>query len=228
MNYKAIIVEDEFLLANVIENYLEQFEQIELVGKFTSALEGLRFLESNTIDLIFLDIEMPLINGIEFAKKVDKSIDIIFTTAYSEYAVDGFDLSALDYLLKPIKFDRFMDAIQKFTVKQQNNSPQIKQEHLIIKSDGEFHKIELKNLIYIESLKEYLRYHTCKTKFIVYGSLSKVSDDLQQHNFIRIHKSYLCNLDHIKSIKGNEVVLSNGVTLSIGRTYKSDVLKYFK
>jgi DNA-binding LytR/AlgR family response regulator len=232
MAYTCIIVEDESILASIIENYLENFNEIELLGKFEDPISAMRFLNTNTVDLIFLDIQMPMLNGIDFAKTVSSNTSIIFTTAYSEYAIQGFELNALDYLLKPVKFERFVKAINRFfeaKLKSNTDNKTTKtRPHIIIKSEGAFHKITTSDLIYVESLSEYLRYHTLSDKLMVYGTLANVAKDLKPDGFIRIHKSFVVSKQHILSISGNQVFLTKDIRLPIGRTFKTEVLDIFK
>lgn len=229
MTYSCIIIEDEGILANIIESYLERFNEIELVGKFEGPIPAMQFLNQNQVDLIVLDIQMPLLNGIDFAKTISTQTAIIFTTAYSEYAIQGFEINALDYLLKPISFERFVKSLHRFF-----ESKKIKQlkdtktrSHVIIKSEGAHHKIRVGSLIYIESLSEYLRYHTIDKKLIVYGTLALQAEDLKSEGFIRIHKSYLISKSHIMSIIGNQVCLTGNIKLPIGRTFKKIVIHAF-
>jgi DNA-binding LytR/AlgR family response regulator len=183
--FKCIIVEDEELLAGVLKSYLEHFEQLELVAICKHPLEAHEVLKKMSIDLMFLDIEMPHISGIDFLKTLPHPPSVIFTTAYSEYAVKGFDHNAVDYLLKPIKLSRFLTAVNKFLDRQQLHEPEmnssIKEDTnniLNIKSDGRFIRLKQEEITYIEGLREYVRYHLKNgEKYIVLQSLVKIEED---------------------------------------------------
>jgi DNA-binding LytR/AlgR family response regulator len=229
--YKAIIIEDEYLLANVIENYLSEEATIELVDKFENPLDGLKFLHSNAVDLVFLDIQMPMLSGVDLAKMIPKDVAVIFTTAYSEYAIEGFELNALDYLLKPVTLSRFKVSISRFLEsKQLPNAPvsitnNKSSKFITVKADGGLHKIDLSNLLYIESLREYLRYCTSQDRYVVYGSLAKAAQELLEHGFIRIHKSVIVNKKFITTISGNQIFLGKDISFNIGRSYKPTLMK---
>ncbi|MCB9194788.1 MAG: response regulator transcription factor [Flavobacteriales bacterium] len=227
--FRVVIVDDEYLLADLIENYLSKFDDFEVVGKFNDSLVALAYLNSHDVDLAFLDIEMPTMNGIDLGKLIVKNTRIVFTTAYSEYAVNGFDLNALDYLMKPISFVRFSEAIARFVSQQKSSSSTSdRMKSMIVKSNGDLHQIELSELFYIQSLREYLRFFLKDNKLIVYGSLSKLEEEISSHGFLRVHKSYIISKEHISKISGNQVYMSNGDIIPIGRTYKDLLLAQVK
>lgn len=222
--FKVIIVDDEYLLADLIENYLGKFDQFELLGKFNDPTDALSLFKSDEVDLVFLDIEMPTMNGVDLAKFVPSRAKIVFTTAYSEYAVKGFEINALDYLLKPISFARFTESIHRFLDTQKDTQTAIKDDHyLVLKSDGDLHRVPVQKIVYIQSLREYLRYQMMDKKLIVYGSLFKEEENLSSNGFIRVHKSYLVNKNHIARISGNQIYLSNEEPIPIGRAYKHNL-----
>ncbi|MCB9188493.1 MAG: response regulator transcription factor [Flavobacteriales bacterium] len=222
--FDVVIVDDEYLLADLIENYLQKFEQFNLIAKFNDAMEALSFFKNNDVDLVFLDIEMPTMNGVDLAKFVPKKAKIVFTTAYSEYAIQGFDLNALDYLLKPISFVRFTESIHRFfNASAKRIDISSKNHNLMIKADGDLHQVLAEKVIYLQSLREYLKYQLSDNRLIVYGSLSKEEERLSVLGFIRTHKSYLINKTHIYKISGNQIHMSNGDIIPIGRTYKSNL-----
>lgn len=229
MTYTCIIIEDENILADIIERYLSSFDEINLIGKFEGPIQAIKCLETKKVDLIVLDIEMPLLNGIDFAKTISEKTSIIFTTAYSEYALQGFELNALDYLLKPITFERFVKSINRFIThkKKHEQVNEAEQNQFIVKSEGAYHKIEIESLIYIESLSEYLKYHLATKSHIVYGSLAKAEENLKKFGFIRVHKSFVVSKSHILSISSNQICLSNNTKIPIGRKYKKELQQDF-
>jgi DNA-binding LytR/AlgR family response regulator len=226
MKTKCIIIDDEPLAINVIKNHLQEFNDIELVNTFNNAIEALSFLKNNTIDLIFLDINMPLLDGLNFIKSLEKKPLIIITTAHTEFAVDSYELDVLDYLVKPIPFPRFVKAINKVfrnTNFQKTPIQPIEKPYLFVKIDKKkMKKIYLDEILVIESLKDYLKITTLNNKFIIHQTLCSFTDQLPETNFIRIHRSYTIAIDKIEVIEGNSVEIG-GIRYPFGRTYSEEV-----
>lgn len=227
MKTTCIIIDDEPLAIEVIKNHLQQIKDIELLDTFSNAIEGLAYLKDNNVDLIFLDINMPLLDGFNFIKSLEKRPLIIITTAHSEFAVESYELDLLDYLVKPISFPRFIKAINKvFKVRNIQNLPKqqiIERPHIFIKIDKKkMKKIYLDEILVIESLKDYLKISTLTNRYIIHQTLSSFTDQLPPENFIRIHRSYTISLDKIDTIEGNSVEI-NGLRYVMGRTYIDDV-----
>ncbi|GGK47440.1 MULTISPECIES: LytR/AlgR family response regulator transcription factor [Flavobacteriaceae] len=226
MKTKCLIIDDEPLAINVIKNHLKEFNDIELVSTFTNAIDALTFLKDNTVDLIFLDINMPLLDGLNFIKSLEKKPLIIITTAHIEYAVESFELDVLDYLVKPIPFPRFVKAVNKFFKNlntQQVNKSQTEKPYFFIKIDKKkMKKIYLDEILVIESLKDYLKITTESNRFIIHQTLSSFTEQLPEDNFIRIHRSYTIAIDKIDTIEGNSVEIA-GVRYPFGRTYIEEV-----
>lgn len=227
MKTTCVIIDDEPLAINVIKNHLKEFNDIELVKTFTNAVEALSFFKNNAVDLIFLDINMPLLDGLNFIKSLEKKPLIIITTAHIEYAVESYELDVLDYLVKPIPFPRFVKAINKVfkNLNTQKVNKQLLPEkpYFFIKIDKKkMKKIYLDEILVIESLKDYLKITTVDNRFIIHQTLSSFTEQLPQDSFIRIHRSYTIAIDKIDTIEGNSVEIA-GVRYPFGRTYTEEV-----
>ena len=238
---RILIVDDEPLAQEILESYISKLSGFEIVGKCKNALEAFGILSKNEVDIILLDINMPEINGIDFLKTIKDPPYIIFTTAYSEYAVESYEYNAVDYILKPISFERFLKAINKsLDIIQASkkgiavSSPATANENTVmggnimfVKSDGKLIKIDLNNLWFIEGLKDYIRLWTDNGKIIVHSTMKHIEDQLLAVTyFIRIHKSYIINLKHVAEVEGN-VIRIKGQLVTIGNTYRDDVYKVF-
>ncbi|WP_026449618.1 LytR/AlgR family response regulator transcription factor [Aequorivita capsosiphonis] len=231
MSYKikCIIVDDEPVALDILENHLRKIDTMELVGRCNNATEAFNLINSQKTDLIFLDINMPGVSGISFAKSISKDIKIIFTTAYREYAIDGFDLHAVDYLLKPISFNRFLDAIGNFqrTYINPDSSIIIEQEtadFIFVKIDRKMHKINFSSMLWIESLSDYLKIETSEGTKVIRENISAIEKKLPDSKFLRIHRSYIVSLDKIDSYSNEEVIIGNK-SLPISRSYREQVIK---
>ena len=230
MAINCIIIDDEPLAVNVIKNHLQEIGSVNIVETFNSAIEALSFLKENTIDLIFLDINMPLLDGLNFIKSLEKKPLIIITTAYDEYAIKTYELDVLDYLVKPISFPRFLKAVnralRKVNSKSSTSNLKIaKREHLFIKVDKKkMQKIYLDEILVIESLRDYLKITTITDRYIIHSTLSNFTDKLPSSNFIRIHRSFTIAIDKIDVVQGNSVEI-DGIRYVIGRSYIEDVKK---
>jgi len=230
MAINCIIIDDEPLAVNVIKNHLQEIGSVNIVETFNSAIEALSFLKENTIDLIFLDINMPLLDGLNFIKSLEKKPLIIITTAYDEYAIKTYELDVLDYLVKPISFPRFLKAVnralRKVNSKSSTSNLKIaKREHIFIKVDKKkMQKIYLDEILVIESLRDYLKITTITDRYIIHSTLSNFTDKLPSSNFIRIHRSFTIAIDKIDVVQGNSVEI-DGIRYVIGRSYVEDVKK---
>ncbi|PWE00951.1 LytR/AlgR family response regulator transcription factor [Marinilabilia rubra] len=227
--HKCIIIDDEPIAIRIIREHLEPFESLECLGGFTNPLKAMEFLSSEKVDLIFLDINMPGLSGIDLFKSLAHKPQIIFTTAYREYAVDAFDLDAVDYLVKPVPFERFVKAINKFLeiANEQGFSYDKTQEkaYIILKSDKKHHKVAFSDITIIESLDNYIKIHNQNTGSLVcYESLSAIEQKLPKNDFLRIHRSFIVNIHHIKAFTASYVEIGDR-KLTIGRNYKEEVAK---
>jgi len=222
MKYKCIIVDDEPPATRILKNYVEKVSFLEETGIFNDSLKALEFLNSNKVDVIFLDIQMPQLTGLQLSKIISRDVKVIFTTAYPDFALEGFELNAVDYLLKPIAFERFYQAVSKLNseVKTEvvTTNPT---EFIFVKTDGKnkFQKVILNDILHVESLQNYVCVHTSKQQIITHSSLKNVVESLPEKDFIQIHKSYVIALKHIESTD-NFSVFINDKELPIGATFK--------
>ena len=231
----CIVVDDEHLALKIIEDWVSNIPFLKLVGSFRSTLKALEFLQQNTVDLLFLDINVPALSGTQLARLLTDDQMVIFTTAYPQFAVESYEINAVDYLMKPIEFDRFLKAANRAYEKYQlisrkqdisiNNSAKIqnsKDEFVFIKSGTEIHQIKTNDILYIESAGNYVFFHneSLKDKKIMsLLSMNKVLEMLPQKQFYRIHKSYIINIQHIKLIERHQVQIKD-IYLPIGKVYR--------
>lgn len=227
----CIIIEDEIPAQKIIKNYLSKLPNVELQGVFNAAIQANTFLRSNTVDLVFLDINLPDISGIDFIKTIKNPPAIIMTTAYPDYAVSSFELETIvDYLVKPFSFDRFLKAINKAKERVDkfiNPSEENNQETLFLNVDKTLHKIVLANILYIESDRNYVTIITKDKKLSYIDSLKNWNVKLSEENFIQVHKSFIINRNYVDKIAGNEIYVQ-GNRIPIGRTYKQELMKRLK
>ncbi len=219
----CIIVEDEPVARNILKKYIGDVPSLNLVGECKDAISALDILNKNKVDLIFLDINMPKLTGISFLKSLRDPPGVILTTAYSEFALESYELNVLDYLLKPFSFERFLKAINKA---ESSNKSEHLEKYLFIKADGKSYKIELDDILLIESKGDYVTLHTHKDKFTYYETLKSLSEKLPQHNFIRIHRSYIISFSKIEYIEGN-VAYINKKGIPIGNAFKETLIQRF-
>lgn len=224
-NITCLIVEDEPNAMKLLEDYASKVPFLQLSGKCYDAMSAVSFLRNHKVDVIMLDINMPVLTGIEMASMISRDQKIIFTTAYSEYALDSFEYHVVDYMLKPITFKRFMQAINKLQsfMQQENHQKEITQNNespdfLFVKSGKQLHKIEYASVYYLEALKEYIAIHTPKEKILVYKRMKELAETLPQQ-FVRIHNSYIVNIEHIQNIVSN-MVLVKDQRLPISNSYR--------
>jgi len=238
LKYSCLIVDDEALALRLMEDYVLKIPQLEIVGKCSNALSALQILNARQIDILFLDIQMPDLTGIELIKIVKNKPAIILTTAYSEHALEGYRLDITDYLLKPIPFERFVQAANKAiewcnfknfnpALPAQNNTTQNLPDHFFVKSDYKQVKIFFSDILYIEGLREYVSIFTSEKRIITLETLKNMELLLAEQNFIRIHKSYIINKGKVNAINGNMVELGKQ-KIPIGKSYKAEVLQLLK
>lgn len=225
---QCITVDDEPLALEILRKYIKTLKNFELVKEFTKSAEAFTFLNEYKVDLLFIDIKMPVLTGLTLAKTLNNPPKIIFTTAFREYALEGFDVQALDYLLKPISYDRFLKAFEKYYSITKPNA-EIKGHYVadksfvFVKVDREMIKLNLNEICYVEALKNYVRIKTVNKDIITYHTLSYMEDKLPINMFQRIHKSYLINLQKIEKYTAEFVVIY-GKELPLGKTYFSSFI----
>ncbi|WP_343618680.1 LytTR family DNA-binding domain-containing protein [Flavobacterium sp.] len=229
---KCVIIDDEPLAVELLEDFVKKVDSLELVNTFNNAIDAVSFINQNNIDLIFLDIQMPHFSGIDFLNTIEKKPLVIFTTAYSDYAVEGFNLGAVDYLVKPIPFHRFLKSVVRA---QQINAPaaavqavsetssvtEVEQDFMFVRAEYENVKLNFSDILFIEGLKDYVKIYTTDNKFtLTLISLIKLENLLSNKGFSRIHRSYIINIKHVKSIQKNKVLISDK-RIPISESYKN-------
>jgi DNA-binding LytR/AlgR family response regulator len=227
--YKCIIIEDEPLAQNVLKKYIADHPSLDLVAVCFDGLEAQPILSQQEIPLIFLDINLPKLSGINFIKTLLHPPLVIFTTAYPEYAVEGFELNAIDYLVKPFSFERFLKAVNRAIEKLNSGPNQTTEEkrlHIFLKSDKKIHKVDLESIQYIEAIGDYMKVVTDAGQLVVNETMKKLQETLPAKHFIRVHKSFIISRNRIQFIEGNYVQIE-GKSVPIGATYRSDVLSGF-
>ena len=224
MKIKCVIIDDEPLAIKVVENHLKEFQNFEVLSTFNNPIEALPLIEKGELDVLFLDINMPKMNGLDFAKTLNSKTSVVITTAYREYAVESYDLNVLDYLVKPIPFNRFLKTINKITQQVYQQKGILKEEDsnsdsfIFLKVDKKLVKIKFEDILYIESLKDYIKVFTTTDNYLVHKSLTSITEELPENNFIRIHRSFTIAIDKVKSVEGNLVEIAT-TKIPIGRKY---------
>lgn len=224
---KVIIVDDEPKAIKLVTSYLKHFSSFELVGTFRNGLKALEFLNSNLVDVIFLDINMPHLSGLSLSKMLPKETAIVFTTAYSEHAVDSYNVNTIDYLLKPISLERFTKAIHKLIIKKEvTHQIQTNNDILFVKSGLETHQIQIHNILYLQKDGNYMNYHFPNKKIMARENITHALDKLPD-NFIQIHKSYIVNTRAIESFSSDTIII-NQIKIPIGNQYKDQLTNFLK
>lgn len=228
---KCLVVDDERLAIELLENYIQKIPFLALVASCTSALEAMPILHTEAIDIMFLDIEMPNLTGIDFLRSLPSPPNTILTTAYSEYALESYELGVVDYLVKPIEFNRFFKAVNKAATKLNNIFPALNFSNteqstatnaFFVKSDSKIVKIELDEILFIEALQKYIRIHTTTSRIVTLLSLSRIQEQLESPPFIRVHRSYIVNVNKIERIEGNHLTIE-GQQLPISKGQREEL-----
>lgn len=223
----CIIVDDEPVARKILHEFVEQVPFIDLLGKFENAIKAEAFLKGNTVDLIFLDIEMPKVSGLQLLQKMHIESMVILTTAFPQYALEGYELDIIDYLLKPFAFSRFLKAVQKakdFYQMKNATASSLVAPYIYVRSDKRIEKVELAAILYAESLGNYVTIVTDDKKIIAYLTLKSLESQLPNYEFIKIHQSFLINCTKITAIEGNEIKLNNK-SFPISRAHKDAVMQ---
>ena len=225
----CIIIDDEPLGRDLVESFAKEISYLNILGIFENPLTALSFLEENPVDLVFSDIEMPKKKDINFLRNLENPPVFIFITAYREFALDGFDTGATDYLVKPVRFDRFLKAVQKakkhIDLKKNSSNLQNENDKIFIKSEGKIIKILLSEILYIEAQGDYLNVMTTSEIYSTQMTLTSMEDSLQNKKFFRVQRSFILNLDFVRSIHGNMVELLNGKSISVSVNKKEELCK---
>lgn len=202
---KCLVIDDEELARTLLKTYIAEVDYLALVGEFENPINALQKIKETPIDLIFLDIQMPELKGTDLAKIIGNETKIIFTTAYTEYAIEGFNLNALDYLLKPITFSRFLEAVSKF--KKQNTIPYAASDSITIKSGYDLYKVKYADINFIKSESEYVTFYTTEKKILSLMSLKSLENEIPSALFLRVHRSYIVNKSKVTALKGRELLI---------------------
>lgn len=221
MKISCIIIDDEPSSQNVLKSFINKIDYLDLKHVCSDALEAFDYLKTNNVDLLFLDINMPQLSGISFYKSLQNPPKVIFTTAYSEYAIEGFDLNATDYLLKPFSFERFVKAVSK--IKDLKNK---KNDSIVIKSDKKLHQIKIDDILYIESLGDYIKVHLESNFLVVYKTLKRMYNELPKSIFKQVHKSFIINKNKLDYIEGNMIII-HSKKIPLGQKFKKEFLDSF-
>ena len=228
---KCILVDDEPVAREILENHLAKIQAVQVVGSCKSAIEAFQVINTEKVDLVFLDINMPEISGLSFARSINKNIKVIFTTAYREYAVDGFDLQAVDYLLKPISFERLLQAISKYRNENEptpNYEPveiiPERSDYFFVRADRKMVKIDFSAIRFVESLSDYVKIHLNDKTVVTRETISNIESKLPQNDFIRTHRSFIVSIRNIESFTGEYVEMGKN-QIPISRSYKKEVLQ---
>ena len=226
MSMNCLIIDDEPLSRDVIRNYVQDHPDLHLQGECKDAFEAMATLEKSKIDLIFLDINMPKLSGINFYKSLNQKPLVIFTTAYPEFAVEGFELDAVDYLLKPFSFERFIKGVNKakgkVTVPEKETS-----DFMMLKADKKMYRTAYDDILFFESLGDYVKVHTKERVLIIASTLKKLLTELPESRFLRTHKSYIISMTRVEYIEGNQIKIGEQM-VSIGQAYREEVLARLK
>jgi DNA-binding LytR/AlgR family response regulator len=227
MQLNCLIVDDEPVARKGLEEYVREVEFLNLIGQCENALKASALMSQHPVDLLFLDIQMPKLTGIDFLKTLKTPPLVIFTTAYSEYAVEGYALDVVDYLMKPITFERFLKAAQKafdlHSLKKSPTSDKVAEDHFFVKCDSKFEKIYFNEVTYIEGLQNYAVIHTLTRKFITYITMTSLEHQLPRDHFMKVHKSYIVSIPQVKAIEGNEILMGQA-RIPISRNLKDEVV----
>ena len=227
----CIVVDDEQHAIDILVHYIGQTPMLNLVTATTNPIEAMQTVATQKVDIVFLDVHMPEISGIDFIKAINGKARVILTTAYSEFALEGYELDVVDYLLKPIRLPRFLAAVQKAAKLVKDESAEtidVDDDYVFVKTEskGKLLKINLSDIDYIEGMKNYVAFHCGGTKTLVYASMKEIEDRLPSRHFIRVHKSFIIRIDRITGIEGNRVLLKSvKADIMIGDNYKNDLME---
>ena len=224
---KCVILDDEPLAVELLTKYIADTETLSLAFATTNAYEAIQFIQKNEVDVVFLDMQMPELTGLQVLKIIGPAYKVIFTTAYTDYALDGYEYSITDYLLKPISFERFTKAVEKLTLKMNdtvNHTIKNDNDFIFIKSDSKMIKVNIKDILFVEGLKDYISIQTTAEKLITLQNLKTFEQHLQSQQFMRVHKSYIVALNKIDTIERNRIFIGEHV-IPIGDTYRDFFIK---
>lgn len=226
MPINCIIIDDEPAAQEILQKYISDCPTLNMVATCNNALEASELLSREDVHLMFLDINMPKLSGMSFYKSLAKPPAVIFTTAYSEFALEGFEVNAVDYLLKPFPFDRFLKAVNKVFETQQTAQPEISQTHVLLKSDKKIHRVNADEIFHLEAVGDYINVHMRRGSLIVHETFKSLMEQLPSEKFVRIHKSHAVAIDRIEYLEGNQIKIRDKY-LPIGQSFRADFLERF-
>lgn len=230
----CIAIDDEPLALRQMQAYIEKTSSLQLLDTFESGIDAIHYLQNNQVDLMFVDINMPDLSGMDFVKSLDDRPEVIFTTAYSEYAIEGFKVDALDYLLKPISYAEFIKASNKAVSflhlkKGSADSAKVGENFLMIRSEYKIIRINFEEIRYVEGMREYLRFHVAgKKKHMSLMSMKKLEDKLPKDEFMRVHRSYIVRLDKITTVERNRIIFDDNIYIPVSKQYQEGFQEYLK
>lgn len=229
MKIKCLIIDDEQLAIDLMQNHLNRIDDFEIIDTFTDPLKAYPVIENESIDVLFLDINMPQINGFNFIKNLNNKPLVVFSTAHREYAIKSYEFNVLDYLVKPIKFERLLKAINKIRHNVYNKDAHLhnrsnEDPHVFLRTNRKILKVRIKDILYLESLKDYVKVHTIDQNHIIHSSLTAVTEELKSSGFLRVHNSFAISLSRVDAIDGNVIEINND-KIPIGRKYKGKIKK---
>lgn len=228
MRIKCVVIEDEPLARKGLREYIADVDFLQLIGDFDAPLKANELISTGEAQLLFLDIQMPKISGIDFFKTLQHPPPVIFTTAFPQYALEGFEVNALDYLVKPVSFERFLKAVLKakefYELRDKNKKEAIAADHFFIKADNKLVKIQFDEIIYVEAFQNYVLIHTIKKKYMTYLTFKSVEEYLPELQFLKVHKSYIVAVSKISSIDGNDILIGEQ-HIPISRNQKEEVME---
>ena len=222
---RCLVVDDEELARALLQNYIARLPHLELAGACKNPLEAMAFMQQNQVELLLLDIQMPELSGTEFLRTLPQRPLVIFTTAYPDYALEGYELDVVDYLLKPFGFERFMQAVSKVSERLKSKSTtETEKDFILVKSEHRLHRLRYDEIVYIEGMREYVAFHThAGARILSLRSLKQLEADLPADKFIRLHKSYIAAVASITALEGNQVLVA-GQKLPLGASYRDALL----
>lgn len=223
----CVILDDEPFAVQLLNDYAKRMTNLNVLYVGSDVNVVIEMIKSKEIDLVFIDIQMPQLNGIEVMQLVGENQNFVVTTAYQEYAIDAFKFNVIDFLLKPINYKSFYQSVQKYLQWVESFSEQNDKSHIYVKSERKLYRISIDSIIYIESLKDYIRIHTLNDKVVVHDTMKHFLKRLPQNSFIQIHRSYIISVKHLKVLVGNQVWLNDSLQLPIGETYRKKVSGFF-
>lgn len=231
---RCIAVDDEPLALDIIADYVGKIPELTLVASTTNAIEALTMVQNGEVDLAFLDVQMPELTGIQFLKIINGKCDVILTTAYPQYALDGYELNVVDYLLKPIAFDRFYRSVQKVMNNRAQQpvpahiavpTPSDAVDFIFVKTEHKIQRVDLDDILYIEGLKDYISIYTAAERIVTLQNMKKMEDILPSNRFVRVHRSYIVALDKIASIERGRIFIEDKI-IPVGDTYRDAFYKF--